>query len=141
MRVDTFGIERVGTFTSACSIKAAEAGLNAMSEALKPRDIDGDGPLDDPGPLAFSLIQEELEELMDAYYNKSKAEVLKEMMDVQYVLARAMYLFGMGNVVDAAFNRVHDNNMLKINTGSFREDGKLVKPADHPKTDLSDLEY
>ena len=38
-----------------------------------------------------------------------------------------------------AFLRVHHNNMTKVKEGHFREDGKLVKPADHKQPDLSDL--
>lgn len=90
--------------------------------------------------LRVNLIVEETRELCEAVWNTEPDEnILKEICDVLYVLGGLVYEFGWKDKVDAAFNRVHENNMLKMTTCSFREDGKLIKSKDHPKVDLSDL--
>lgn len=90
--------------------------------------------------LHMALMEEELEELDDAVcLNEGKAAMLKEACDLVYVVLGAVEHLGLSHVFDAAFNRVHENNMRKIRTGSFNKSGKLVKAANHPKVDLSDL--
>lgn len=87
--------------------------------------------------LRAELIREECNELIDALLLEDKEQVLKELCDVLYVT------FGLAVVYDLsikeAFERVHENNMLKVHTGFINENGKLCKAKDHPKVILKDL--
>lgn len=88
----------------------------------------------------YKLIVEESGELDDAVtLREGKAQELKELCDLLYVTYAAAYELGLHNVLTPAFNRVHENNMLKIAKGHFNSAGKLVKHPEHPKVDLSDL--
>lgn len=105
--------------------------------------------------LAFrkKLIEEEVQELyaeidrgMAEYAasgkvsQKTLADMMKEMADVQYILSGMAVTFGMP--VDAVFDRVHDSNMSKLGDDGKpvrREDGKVMKgPNYHPPV-LDDL--
>lgn len=118
---------RVGLFHKALEAKAkAEGVANKVNLA-------------DPS-LRVALIVEETRELCEAVWNGEPDEnILKEVCDVLYVLGGLVYEFGWQSKIDAAFNRVADNNDLKVTLGTFREDGKLIKSKDHPKVDLKDL--
>lgn len=88
----------------------------------------------------YKLIVEESGELDDAVtLREGKAAELKELCDLLYVTYAAAYELGLHRVLVPAFNRVHENNMLKIAKGTFNASGKLVKHPDHPKVNLSDL--
>ena len=64
------------------------------------------------------LIEEEFEELNDAVLLKEgKEQELKELCDLLYVVYGAVYERGLSSVIAPAFNRVHDNNMLKLEKG------------------------
>lgn len=64
-----------------------------------------------------------------------KAEaILKEIVDNIYVMIGFAQYFGWD--IEGAFKEVHNNNMDKINTGTFKN-GKLHKDPDHPEPDLS----
>ncbi len=100
--------------------------------------------------------------------NVDRVEELDALCDLQYVLTGKIISSGLHEVFDEAFKRVHKNNMEKAhvsivhvkNTISHKklnpenckiitidnetyllhnESGKLVKPHDHKKVDLSDL--
>lgn len=83
------------------------------------------------------LIEEEAREVCQALKSGTKEEVLKELSDLIVVTVGTAVVYGMD--LTTAFNRVHDNNMLKIANGTVRDDGKLIKPSDHPKVRLEDL--
>jgi predicted HAD superfamily Cof-like phosphohydrolase len=98
--------------------------------------------------LRQDLIEEEALEVRDAlddlmsgahpYEDKAvRAHVLKELCDLVYVAVGTAEALEMD--FDTAFTRVHNNNMLKLENTELREDGKLLKPQDHPKVDLEDL--
>jgi NTP pyrophosphatase (non-canonical NTP hydrolase) len=84
-----------------------------------------------------SELLDELQFMIDCDVDCDPAKVLKELADTIYVLYYLVASFGLP--IDVAFNRVHDNNMLKIANGTIRDDGKLVKHPDHPKVNLKDL--
>lgn len=133
--------DQVAQFNRAVYAKAVAAGAGIAAAASTPYDIDEyDGDTID-SDLIFDLIDEELTELKAAYAAEDKDAVLKEICDLMYVILRAAYLWKMDDVLSPAFNRVHDNNMLKIEYGTFRGDGKLIKSPDHPKVNLKDLTY
>lgn len=85
--------------------------------------------------VKIALLQEEVDELVEALQEKEDVEVLKELCDCLYILfgIAATYDFP----VEDAFLEVHKNNMLKL--GYPVVNGKLVKPKDHPKVQLKPL--
>jgi predicted HAD superfamily Cof-like phosphohydrolase len=91
-------------------------------------------------------LKEEANELLDAlsdYVNNPTSEargnLCKEWADVQVVLSNIAWY--MGIPADAAFNRVHANNMTKVVDGKIRrrEDGKILKPEGFVKADMRGL--
>jgi len=92
----------------------------------------------------FTEMSEVLSDLEYAPDNQSvsdivylRAHLLKELCDLVYVAVGTATELDMD--FDTAFNRVHQNNMLKWDNPTFREDGKLIKKPDHPDVDLEDL--
>jgi NTP pyrophosphatase (non-canonical NTP hydrolase) len=79
--------------------------------------------------LYANLIQEEIGELSDAYEEGTQAEVIKEALDVIYVIA------GLLNTIctdpTEAWDLVHSNNMHKV-TGPVikNEEGKIQKSVE-----------
>jgi predicted HAD superfamily Cof-like phosphohydrolase len=121
-----------------------------------------------PQPYLYaSLIGEEADEWRSEYQHDTKAEQLKELADLVYVI------YGFANAkgwdLDEAVRRVHDNNLGRCiqpcdrcngsgvvdkfsiwegtcedckgkgTTIQRRADGKILKNKDYPKVDLSDL--
>jgi hypothetical protein len=87
--------------------------------------------------LRYRLIEEEVEEFMasDNYEN-----MLKELMDIKYVIDGFCATFGWD--ADEAFRRVHESNMSKLGDDGkpvYREDGKVTKGPNYKPCDLSDL--
>ena len=86
----------------------------------------------------------ELKEAMEKYINRptpsNREELCKEWADVQIVLSNLAVYFDIP--ASAAFNRVHQNNMTKIGpdgTVTKRADGKILKPDNYVKPDMSGL--
>jgi predicted HAD superfamily Cof-like phosphohydrolase len=98
-----------------------------------------------------SLIIEEYKELAECMFNvdaliaglneKSiRADMLKEMTDLMYVLYQMAAFLGMD--LDRAMVEVHENNLTKLGKDgkpNFRADGKLLKPEGYKKVDLEHL--
>lgn len=61
-------------------------------------------------------------------------KVVDSLVDISYVNDGTALAYGID--LEPFLDIVHENNMLKIETGSFNEDGKLVKHPDHPKPDF-----
>jgi predicted HAD superfamily Cof-like phosphohydrolase len=102
----------------------------------------------------FALIQEEFKEFVQAAqfmyttieklnnkksYETAKQELLKELMDIKYVIDGWCATYGWD--ADEAFKRVHESNMSKLVDGKpFKnEDGKVMKGPNYSLPDLSDL--
>jgi predicted HAD superfamily Cof-like phosphohydrolase len=95
------------------------------------------------------LINEEYAELLDAettcvangFTNKRQnADLLKEMADLKYVIDQ--YAAMLGWDIDAAQDLVHENNLTKAGPDGKvhrREDGKILKPDNYKKVDLTHL--
>lgn len=99
---------------------------------------EGSYPESDTADLRQFLIEEESMELMDALYDEPIENVAKELADLMYVSLATAVLFDIP--IQAVFNRVHDNNMLKLKNGTVDPNtGKLLKPEDHSKVNLKDL--
>ena len=91
----------------------------------------------DESKMILDLIKEELDEFLEVaceYVVRgstlvTRANLCKEWADLQYVVSQAAVYFGIP--ADAAFNRVHENNLTKIPEDGiikYREDGKILKP-------------
>lgn len=77
------------------------------------------------------LIKEESLELIDALLLEDLDAVRKEICDLLYVVFGTVATYNLSTNRD--FLKVHENNMLKIKTGTVREDGKLIKHSQHPR--------
>lgn len=109
----------------------------------------GNFPYDPADPFNESYINNldeevgELYEAIDEYRanqnEKTRANLCKEWADVQVVLSNVAWYFNIP--ADAAFNRVHENNMTKVVDGVIRRraDGKILKPDNFVKADMRGL--
>lgn len=61
-----------------------------------------------------ALLEEEVSELKQALIDGDKVEVLDALLDIQYVLSGAVNAFGMQDVFNEGFIRVHESNMSKL---------------------------
>lgn len=80
--------------------------------------------------LRERLLREELDEFADAVATGDIAEILQELMDLQYVLDGTLLEFGLYEFKDAGFAEVHRANMSKVGSDGNpikREDGKVLK--------------
>ena len=75
--------------------------------------------------LRVDLIQEEVDELVEAIANKDMVEIADALADILYVVYGAGHSFGID--LDECFTEVHASNMSKLG-----DDGKPVK-ADNGK--------
>jgi predicted HAD superfamily Cof-like phosphohydrolase len=103
--------------------------------------------------LRKKLLLEEMKELEQEIDNsiaelaqkgavskKTKANLLKEMADVQYVLSGMAATFGLP--LEEAFDRVHESNLSKFDDEGKpirREDGKILKGPNYYPPFLEDL--
>lgn len=87
--------------------------------------------------LFANMLKEEVDELYEAMSNEDVPEMLKEGSDILFVLIGLYVTFGLP--IERAFDRVFDDNVLRVKSGTVRPDGKLVKSPLHPKLRLSDL--
>ena len=78
--------------------------------------------------LRVELIQEEVQELIEAIDNKDMVEIADALTDILYVVYGAGHAFGID--LDACFDEVHASNMSKLGEDGRplkREDGKIMK--------------
>lgn len=71
---------------------------------------------------------------------RTKARLLKELADLQYVVSGLAVALGLP--LQVAFTRVHKSNMSKLGKDGkpvLREDGKILKGPDYVPVDLEDL--
>lgn len=95
--------------------------------------------------LRINLIEEEVAELKEELWNccqlgKISPNLLKEIADVLYVTYGLAV--GLGLDADAAFKRVHESNMSKLDDEGkpiYREDGKVLKGPHYKAPYLGDL--
>jgi phosphoribosyl-ATP pyrophosphohydrolase len=89
----------------------------------------GDTPPDKIGlhnvELRKRLIHEEYHELMEAFEKGDMKEVIKESIDLIYVVVGALTRFGVE--IEPFWNAVHKSNLSKLEGMEVREDGKILK--------------
>ena len=88
--------------------------------------------------LRINLIQEELNEFMEAISNKDLKEAADALTDILYVTYGAGHAFGIN--LDNCFDEVQRSNMSKLgNDGKpiYNEHGKVMKGPNYFKPDLT----
>ncbi|MDA2910682.1 hypothetical protein MYX04_07115 [Nitrospiraceae bacterium AH_259_D15_M11_P09] len=86
--------------------------------------------------LRVRLIQEELEELREAFRHQDEAAVAKELADLLYVVYGAAVSCGID--MEPVFQEVHRSNMSKLG-GYKRADGKWVKPPTYSPASIQPI--
>lgn len=90
--------------------------------------------------LRIRLIQEELEEYIQAARKQDLVAVADALMDLLYVVLGTIVAHGLHPVAPALFDEVHRSNMSKLGPDGRplrREDGKVLKPASFSPPDLT----
>jgi len=84
--------------------------------------------------LRGNMMQEEIQELVEAYEAGDLEACADALTDQLYVLIGTFRQFGLGNRISALFYAVHGSNMSK---GGFRADGKVTKGENYHAPDIS----
>ena len=95
-------------------------------------------PSDKITKLRVNLIEEELDELKEAIYNKNIKEVADALTDILYVTYGAGHAFGIN--LDKCFEEVQNSNMSKLGKDGkpiYNDKGKVMKGPNYFKPDLS----
>ena len=96
--------------------------------------------------LAKTLIKEEYPEVMDAFTEGTKAQLMKELADLIYVCVQAMLRLAVPkgrydtalNISMNVWSAVHNSNQSKLGVDAeVRPDGKLLKSDSYVPPDLS----
>lgn len=86
--------------------------------------------------LRLRLIQEEFDELKEAFEQADEAAIAKELADLLYVVYGTAVSCGID--MQPVFREVHRSNMSKVG-GHKREDGKWVKPPTYSPAAVAPL--
>jgi predicted HAD superfamily Cof-like phosphohydrolase len=90
--------------------------------------------------LRIDLIQEELQELIDALAAKDIVEIADALTDILYVTYGAGHSFGID--LDECFLEVHRSNMTKLGEDGrplYRPDGKVMKGPNYETPQLAKI--
>jgi predicted HAD superfamily Cof-like phosphohydrolase len=106
---------------------------------------------DDTLLFRIKLLKEEMQEVEEAadvvlYEHccgkgaslRTRADLLKELCDLQYVLSGLLVTFGFDKGFDEAFDRVHKSNLSKFPATKL-PDGKVTKGPNYKPPYLEDL--
>jgi predicted HAD superfamily Cof-like phosphohydrolase len=83
----------------------------------------------------MTYIEEEFYELLHAYNNLDRSDVIKEAIDLIWVTYGLLHIMGVDT--DQAFSKVAESNQSKI--PFTYKDGKVQKGPNYQKPDLSKL--
>ena len=92
--------------------------------------------------LYVGLLDEELNELLDALESDNETEVLDALCDLQVILDGLWIQTGMHVVKRKSMIEVYESNMSKLGKGGkpiYREDGKIMKGPNFYKPDLKSI--
>ena len=92
--------------------------------------------------LRYELMAEENKEYFTACISKDKVEILDSCIDMLYILAGTINSNGLQDLIEPAFQLVHQNNLTKVGTdGKVLRDpnGKILKPKGFKPVDLKQL--
>lgn len=90
--------------------------------------------------LRVDLIQEEVDELVEAIANKDMVEIADALTDILYVVYGAGHTFGID--LDECFTEVHASNMSKLGEDGIpvkAENGKIMKGPGFFAPDLESI--
>ena len=90
---------------------------------------------EDAKDLQMTFIEEEFYELLHAYNNLGREDIIKEATDVLWVTYGLLHTMGVD--VEQAFVRLYDSNVSKL-PFSYK-DGKVQKGSNYKKPQLYDL--
>ena len=88
--------------------------------------------------LRLSLIEEELNELIEAMNKKDLVEVADALTDILYVTYGAGHAFGIN--LDKCFEEVQNSNMSKLDVNGkpiYNDKGKVMKGPNYFKPNLN----
>ena len=111
--------------------------MTAFGQTILPRPII---PCSKTVTLRLELIQEEFEELMDAFYEKDIVAVADALTDILVVTYGAGLACGIN--LDRTFEEVHRSNMSKLGADGkpiYREDGKVLKGPNYSPPNLEPI--
>ena len=94
----------------------------------------------DLAELRLDLIQEEVDELVEAIANKDMVEIADALTDILYVVYGAGHTFGID--LDECFTEVHASNMSKLGddgTPIKADNGKVMKGPGFFAPDLESI--
>ena len=80
--------------------------------------------------LRQRILQEEVDELQEAWQNGDLVEVADAITDCLYILFGTAHEFGIAHLLPDCFNEVHRSNMSKLDAEGKplkRADGKVIK--------------
>ena len=86
--------------------------------------------------LRVRLIQEEFDELKEAFKKNDLPHIAKELADLLYVVYGTAISYGID--MEPVFQEVRRSNMSKVG-GYKREDGKWVKPANYSPANIAPI--
>ena len=86
--------------------------------------------------LRARLIQEEFDELKEAFKKNDLPHIAKELADLLYVVYGTAISYGID--MEPVFQEVQRSNMSKVG-GYKREDGKWVKPANYSPANIAPI--
>ena len=92
--------------------------------------------------LRYELMAEENKEYFTACISKDKVEILDACVDMLYILAGTINSHGLQDLIEPAFELVHQNNMTKVGPdGKVLRDpnGKILKPQGFQPVNLKQL--
>ena len=99
-------------------------------------------PSKDRCKLRQTILQEEVNELRDAWEKGNIVEVADALADIHYVLMGTVLEFGLQDKYEEIIGEVHRSNMSKLDENGkpvYREDGKVIKSKLYSKPNLQDI--
>jgi predicted HAD superfamily Cof-like phosphohydrolase len=92
--------------------------------------------------LRQNILQEEVNELKEAYLKNNIIEVADALGDILYVVLGTSCEFGLQNFIEDCFNEIHKSNMSKLDENGkpiYRKDGKITKSNLYMKPNFNKL--
>ncbi|NOU59451.1 nucleoside triphosphate pyrophosphohydrolase family protein [Marinifilum caeruleilacunae] len=92
--------------------------------------------------LRQNIIQEEVDELKEAWESGNIIEVADALADIHYVVMGTVLEFGLQDKYPEIFSEVHRSNMSKLDENGkplYREDGKVIKSDRYTKPDIKGI--
>ena len=96
---------------------------------------------EDSSKLGVDLMDEELNEYVEALDNDDLIEVADALADMKFVLNGLIIKHGLMNCFDEIYDEVYKSNMSKLVDGkpTYNENGKVMKGKDYFKPNLKPI--